>query len=365
MTNPENTASTVSTSARSQAGNALIVQGYALSVQQQPTVDLGASKRLAPLQNGINQALTGAKDGAQDYLNVVLPKTIVTIADISAYFETQDALAQALGPDTDAQTAVSLLMAVQERATDFHGRAVAVTHDIQGLRERFSRSSAALSRSSTELAVAVDGDDGILKDLGGQLAGLDGKIEGAISGVVLSALTVAGGVIMVGVGALATAVTGGLATALVVGGLAVTAVGIGGEVTSSVLLAQLLDQKSRLITERSRLEAETTLAASLSSGLRTMSSSTASAAAATQNMANAWGLLGDDLDNLAKDLVKGRTDVDIVRRLFTTAAQGAVRTVQGDVAVIRGQLTGVRPVVDPRTAPGDLVRNQLAELQHS
>ncbi|MFI8462007.1 HBL/NHE enterotoxin family protein [Kitasatospora sp. NPDC085464] len=362
---PDVTASKVSTPARGHAGNALIVQGYALSMQQQPLVNLSGFANLAPSEESINKTLTNAKGSAQHYLNVVLPKAIVTIANISAYFETQNALAEALTPGTDAQTAIALLAAVEGQATDFRDQARAVTDDMESLRDDFNRHSAAMSRSSDDLAVVVNGDKGVLKNIVDQLADIDGKIAGAITGVVLSGLGIAGGVIMVGVGALAEAVTGGLATALVVGGLGVTAAAIGGEVASSVVLAGLLDAKSKMLRDQAQLNAETTLAAGLSSGLQTLSSSAAAAATATQNMTNAWNLLGTDLNNLAGTLGRGKTTVDKVRQLFATAAQGGVRTVQSDVTVIRSQLAGVTPVVATAVRPGDLVRSQIAELQHA
>lgn len=365
MTTPDSSAANVGTSAKAQSSNALIVQNYALSVQAQPVVDLAGYEGLAKYQTEINKALGDAKDSAHLYLNTTLPKAIVTIANIDSYFQTQNALAEALAPGTDKETAIALLKAVQEEATDFHKQAVSVTGDMQDLRDRFSRGSADLSRSAKDLSIAVDGDNGVLASISDQLSDIDGKIAGAITGVVLSGLAVAGGIIMIGVGALAEAVTGGLATALVVGGIAVTAAGIGGEVGASIALSGLLDAKSGLLTQRARLNAETTLAAGLSSGLGGLSSAAGNAAVATQGMANAWNLLGDDLTNLIGDLTKGQTTSDALRRLFATAAQGVVRTVQGDVVVIRGQLAGVQTTVDTKVSAGQLVRNQIAVLQNA
>lgn len=356
-------AASVGTAAKAQSSNALIVQNYALSVLAQPTVDLGGYSGLVQYQTEINKALGDAKDSAHNYLNVVLPKAIVTISDIDSYFQTQVALTQAVAPGTDAQTAIALLKAVQDQSTEFQAQAAGVTTDLQKLREQFGRSSADLSKGAHDLSIAVDGDNGVLASISSQLSDIDGKIDGAITGVVLSGLAIVGGIIMVGVGALAEAVTGGLATALVVGGIAVTAAGIGGEVGSSITLANLLDLKGNLLSERARLNAETTLAAGLSSGLSGLSASASAAATAAQSMANAWSLLGGDLGNLITDLQKGQTTVDALRLLFATAAQGEVKVVQDDVKVIRNQLAGVNPTVDTSVTAGTLIRRQLATAQ--
>jgi non-hemolytic enterotoxin B/C len=356
-------AGAVGTAAKSQSSNALIVQNFALSVQAQPSVDLHSHTGLMQYQTEINKALSDAKESAKTYLNTVLPNAITTIANIEAYFECQNALAVALAPGTSAQAAIVLLKTVQEQATEFHTQAVGVTGGMQGLRDQFSRSSADLSQSATDLSIAVEGDDGQLALITGELSDIDGKIAGAITGVVLSGLAVVGGIIMIAVGSLAELATAGASTALVVGGVAVTAAGVGGEVGASLELASLLDLKGDLLTTRARLHAETTLAAGLSSGLGALSASAASAAAATQGMANAWSLLGDDLGNLTSDLIKGQTTVDALRLLFTTAAQGVAKTVQGDAVIIRGQLAGAPTTVDPKISAGQLVRNQAAALQ--
>jgi hypothetical protein len=360
-TDPNKAATAVDTAAKGQSSNALIVQNYCLTALSQPNVDLGGSAGLIKYQDEINKALGGAKDSAHKYLNVVLPQAIVTIANIDAYFATQNALAEALQPNTPAQTAIALLSAVQEQATTFKTQAAGVTGDLQALRDQFNRTSADMSKSASDLSIAVDGDNGVLKSISSQLSDIDGKINGAITGVVLSSLAIVGGVIMIGVGALAEAVTGGLATALIIGGIAVAAVGVGGEVGSSIMLAKLLDMKSGLLNEQARLNSEVTLAAGLSSGLKGLSSSAGNAATAAQGMANAWSLLGDDLGNLINDLNSGKTTVDALRTLFTIAAQGQVKVVQGDVATIRGQLAGVNPTVDTSMTAGALVRQQIAK----
>lgn len=360
-TNPNTAATAVDTAAKGQSSNALIVQNYCLSALAQPNVDLGGSAGLVKYQDEINKALSGAKDSAHKYLNVVLPHAIVTIANIDAYFSTQNALAEALQPNTPAQTAIALLSAVQDQATTFKTQAAGVTSDLQALRDQFNRTSADMTKSANDLSIAVDGDNGVLKSIDSQLSDIDGKINGAITGVVLSSLAIVGGVIMIGVGALAEAVTGGLATALIVGGIAVAAVGVGGEVGSSIMLAKLLDMKSGLLNEQARLNSEVTLAAGLSSGLKGLSSSAGNAATAAQSMANAWGLLGDDLGNLITDLNSGKTTVDALRTLFTIAAQNQVKVVQGDVTTIRAQLAGVNPTVDTAMTAGALVRQQIAK----
>lgn len=352
----------VGTTARDQSAKAMIVQNHALSVLSQPNVDFRGFDTLLPMQDKMNKGIGAAKDTANRYLDVVLPKVIDTVSNIDSYFGTHNAVADALVPGTDKQTAISVLRAVQEQAQEFQRQASAVVTDLQGLRDAFARNSSDFHTFSQELTVTVKADTGMLASIEKDLSGIDSKIGGAIAGVVLSGLAVAGGVIMVGVGALATVVTGGAATALVVGGVALTAVGVGGEVGASIALAKLLDMKSNLLREKAKLNVQVAFASGLASGMDGLAGSATSASSATQDMANAWTLLDNDLGDMVTSLKKGQVESDAVRTLFATAAQNAGKTVRADVDVIRKQLTGARTTVDTTKTAGELIRATAAEL---
>jgi non-hemolytic enterotoxin B/C len=286
----------------------------------------------------------------------VLPGAIETITNIDAYFQVQNALAEALQPDTDARFAITLLKAVQDQATDFHSQANRVVTDLQGVRDRISTNTTDFNAFAGQLDTVLNCDDGVLSSINEQLGNIDGKIAGAATGVALSALAIAGGVVMIVVGAAADAVTGGASTALGLGGVGILVAGVGGEVGSSVALAKMLELKSDLLRQQVQLPAEATLASGMASGFRTLSDQSAAAVEPTQGMANAWTLLGSDLEELAAHLERGETTVPALRKLFTVAARGDVRTIQADVATIRGQLTGVRIAADPKTNVVSLVK---------
>jgi len=345
------------------ATEAVVVQGFALSALEQPHVDFRGFAKLTPYQDNINQGVDRAKDSANFYLNICLPKAITTIANIDAYFQLQNALPQVLAPNTSPQDAMSMLKAMQDQVTDYRGQAGNVTKDLQGLRGRLSTNAADLAGYVTQLNAAVDGDKGVLKSVNDELGSIDGKIGGCIAGIVLGGLAIIGGALMIAVGAIGEFFTGGASTALIVGGVGVLAAGVGVEVGASVTLAKLFDLKGELLSKKANLQAETKLATGISSGLHLLAGSAVNAAEASQRMANAWNLLGEDLGSLITDLQKGQTTVDALRRLFATAAEGAVKTVQNDVVTIKGQLSGVKTVVKAGKKIGDVINSEVTKLR--
>jgi hypothetical protein len=348
---------------RQHASQALLVQGYALSVLQQPFVDFSGFPTLKKNQDDLNNGLVKARDHSNLYLNTILPSMINRIADIDAYFSLQTALSQAIAPGTDARTAINLLKEVQEQAQTYQGQAGTLVLSLQTLRDGISTDAAVFNTFVTAMNAAVNGDNGVLTSINDQLGSIDGKIAGAATGVALSGLAIAGGIFMILVGAIADFFTAGTSTPLVIAGVGVLAAGIGGEVGSALALSGLLNLKSKLLSDKSHLTAEVSLASGLASGFGSLAKSAAGAVQATQEMANAWSLLGDDLGSLVNSLNRGQTTVDAIRNLFIIAAQNNVKTIQADVGIIRNQLTGVQVTADSKTSITQQMNTQIAKLK--
>lgn len=359
--NAGDAATMVGGAAKTQSSQALIVQSYALSALQQSPVNFSGFPGIAQIGTDLNAAIGKSQTNANTYLNVVLPKMITTVTNIDAYFNLQNALGQALSPSTPANQAIQLMAAVQQQAEGFQAQSSGLVTDLQGLRTNLATDSATFANLVTQMNSAVNGNNGVLAEIDKELGSIDGKIGGAIAGTVLSGLAIMGGVIMIAVGALGEFATAGVSTALIVGGIGVLAVGVGGEVASAVTLANLIKMKNSLLTQQSQLKSEVSLVLGMKSGFSALADSAAGAAAASQQMANAWSLLSNDLGTLITQVERGQTTVDAVRLLYQMAAQGTVKTVQTDIQTIRGQLAGVKQVDSPSGETVDQTIVQLAE----
>jgi hypothetical protein len=357
--NSGDTVATVGATAQKMSTQALSVQSYALSVLQQNTVSLGGFNNLKTIEPEINNAIGGAKDHANLFLNIILPKSITVITNIDGYFNLQNALASALTSTTDDKTAIQLLHAVQDQLTDFEREAKDLHKSYSDLREYFSVDAKNFKGLTNRLNQAVNGNQGVLSDIDGQLSNIDGKITGAIVGTAASGVAIAGGIGLILVGAIAEFATGGVSTALVVGGGVLLVAGIAGAVGSGIALASLIGEKNTLLTAKSHLNAEVSLALGMQSGFESLATAASSAAAASQDMANAWGLLDNDLTTLITNVERGQTNVQALRSLFQAAAKGTVKTVQDDIAIIKRQLGGVQTI---HAKPGETLNQTVRRV---
>ena len=105
---------------KGQTSQALVLQGYANSVIQQPTVDLSGFENLLKYQTDINTGLGTAKDHANNYLNNIQPAIITNITDIYNYYALHSAIATTAGPNTTEEQWLTNLGLMQEQPNNSH-----------------------------------------------------------------------------------------------------------------------------------------------------------------------------------------------------------------------------------------------------
>ncbi|MDA5095582.1 HBL/NHE enterotoxin family protein [Aliiroseovarius sp. KMU-50] len=360
LANNTSTAQQASNANIATAGQASIVQGYAMTVQRQPFVDFGDFKNLKTFETDINNGIKSAQSHASNYLDNILPEMIQQNSNIKAYFNLQNALGTALDPSAPASQAIALMKQVQEQTQGYQTSAKGLVTNLNTLRNNLNTDSSNFSGYVTKLNAAVDGDNGVLAQLDKQVDDIDTKIDTAIAGAALSGLTIAGGGLMIAVGGIADFVTAGASTPLVVAGVAVVAVGVAGAAASGIAIGVLLDQKGKVLTEKANLKAEVKLARGMSGGFDSLAKKAGGAADAAQDMANAWTSLEQDMGSLIGQLENGETDVKSLRNLYQAAAKGTVKDIQNDTNVIQQQLAGVNKKYAPDgTSIGTYVQDQM------
>ncbi|MGD8215187.1 HBL/NHE enterotoxin family protein [Aestuariimicrobium sp. Y1814] len=317
------------------------MQSYCNTVLSQPNVSFKGFDTLAKFETEVNAGIATAKAHANHYLNDIQPQIISNITNMSNYFDVHQAVATSLPPGATKQEWLNALAAVKETADGYQDDAKAVVVLLQGLNTDLTGDVASFSSTVTNLNAAVDGDNGVLAGIDKQVSDIDGKVAGAITGIVLSGLAVVGGSIMILVGALAEIATAGLSTALMIGGAAVIVAGVGGAVGSGLALAGLLDAKADLISKKAHLQAEVKLAQGMRSGFKALGNQALTAVDAASDMRNAWSFLSEDLGTLSSNLNKGIISTDIMRQIWLTTANSAIVRVQGDIGIIKQQMTGV------------------------
>ncbi|MDN7184561.1 alpha-helical pore-forming toxin family protein [Caballeronia sp. SEWSISQ10-4 2] len=349
-------ATVINVTNKQQMGAALIVQTYANSVLAQPQVNFAGIKGLSSYQTEINDGLATAQEHANYFLKTMEPALILNMSNCENYYVLNDALPTTLPPGSTVDQWTAVLTAMQTQSTAYQVAAAQTVTDLQALRDELATDTQSFATIVQNLNSAVNGDNGVLASISDQLSTIQGEIDGAIAGIVVSSLTVAGGVFVICVGAIATFVTEGTSTGAVIGGVGLVAAGVAGEAGSITALVTLNNSKSALLAEKSELTNEVKLAAAVSSGYSALANQVNNSITAASAMANAWSSVQSDLENLVSDLNNGIQTADEVRSLFVTAANGEIKTVLTDIQTIKQQMDGIQVQV---AAPAQTVSNLL------
>jgi hypothetical protein len=335
-------------------GQAVVVMAYCQAIARQPalTITSGTSADLQNIETRLNTALSGAWGHANSYLAAggLVQRVVSAIGDVGGYVNMHTALTQLLQAGQGSDSLVAELQAIRSQVKQYEDTATQLSTDLSDFANAVNTDARAFQGLVDDLNTLVGGDTGYLQQLRTSMGDLDSKIDGAITGVVLSGIAVAGGVIMICVGAIGDVVTGGAATGLVLAGGGLLVAGAGGEAASAVVLTKLLDEKSTLLKQETQIKADVALAVGIESSYGTLASRAAAAATAAKDMANAWTSLGSDMDKLASD-VASAADGPALALLWLTAADNQIVTIQQDVTTIKQQLSSVQ-VVSPTGPDG-------------
>lgn len=352
----------INTANTAQSSQALIIQTYCNSVNEQPNVNFSGEPTLAQYQTQINSGLATAQSHANNYLNTIQPSIIQNIANIGNYYTLQSTAVGLLSPTSTTEQFTQDLTILQSQSQQYQNDAKGVVTSLQTLHENMSKDSASFAQTVSELNQAVNGDDGVLDSLNSELSTVQKQIDGAIAGTVLSGLAIVGGAFVIAVGAVEDFVTAGASTPVVVGGVAIVCAGIGGETASAITLKNLNDEKANLLREESSLKAEVKLATTISGGYQSLKDQVNSAINAASQMENAWNSLSSDITNVLSDLQNGLKTPAAAYLYLQTVGNYIQNTLIPAINTINAQMAGVNSIV---ASPGQTVGDAIVAAVQS
>lgn len=333
------------------ATSGTIVQSYCTLIAQQPRIVIPASvaSKLPP----VNDYLTLAQTNANDYLTNVQPKILIVVTDVAGYAAQFGQFSTIItgkindwkGGSTSArQDALDLLQALQQALQTKLSNVNGVKTALGGFQSKLNIDISNFNTASSQADVVIGGDQGAIAELNNQIDDMDKRIAGAATGVALSGLTIIGGGLMIAAGAIASFLTAGTSTPLVVAGVAVVVVGAAGLTASSIVLASLIDAKAKLISDKTALDADLKFLTNFKSTMGTVGTSATEAATQINNMSNAWGLLSGNLGNVIGSIQQARdySQLPVVVQAYLNTAGSQWSQVQTSTQIIQQQMTGVQ-----------------------
>eukprot|EP00800_Vazella_pourtalesii_P008122 TRINITY_DN2158_c0_g2_i3.p1 TRINITY_DN2158_c0_g2~~TRINITY_DN2158_c0_g2_i3.p1 ORF type:complete len:289 (+),score=33.06 TRINITY_DN2158_c0_g2_i3:204-1070(+) len=267
------------------------------------------------------------------------------ISNIFNYYALHNSVAINLPEGSTEEEWITALNTLKAESVKFQKKASDTVTMLNTLHDNLVSDVSAFSTTVKDLNSAVSGDNGVLDSINDQLSTIQNDIDGAIAGVVLSALSIVGGVFMIVVGGVTDFITAGTTTPLVVGGIGMLAGGVTGETVASIKLAGFNSAKGDLLSKESKLKEEVKLATGIQNGFTSLRNKARNAVTASKEMGNAWQSLSDDLGTMTSDLTNGILSTGQIRQLFLTDANEDVQTVLTDIGIIKEQMAGVQNIV--------------------
>jgi hypothetical protein len=333
------------------ATSGVIVQSYCTQVAQQPSIVIPPSvaSKLPP----VNDYLTLAQTNANDYLTNIQPKILIVVTDVAGYSAQFSQFSTLItgkindwkgGSSTARQDALDLLQALQQALQAKLDNVKSVKSSLGGFQTKLNVDISNFNTASSRADVVIGGDQGAIAELRNQISDMDGRIAGAATGVALSGLTIIGGALMIAAGAIASFITAGTSTPLVVAGVAVVVVGAAGLTASSIVLSQLISAKAALISQQAQLDADLKFLTNFKSTMGTLGTAATEAATQLNNMSNAWGLLSGNLNNVVGSIQQSRdySQLPVVVQAYLNTAGAQWAQVQANTQIIQQQMTGVQ-----------------------
>lgn len=346
-----NNGENMQTAMKELASAGLVVQNYCTGIQQQPLLYLPSD--LQKEMPDVNGYIKTAQSNATKYLNEVQPQILTVIAEIDGFSVMFPTFSKRINGYLEAWSTGSqdnkkkALDAIDALKTVLLGKSESiqvVSTGIGNVERLFNTDVAHFKEVSQACADHITGDKGELKELEKQLSSINGKIAGASVGVGVSGLAIAGGVFMILVGSIASFVTAGTSTPLVVVGSALAGTGAAGLVASSVILAELIETKGDLLRKQASLQSYVSALEGCKSNIDLLFSGTQEAAGKLSNMKTAWDLLGGDLAQIEGALkdAKSYSDMPVIVQAYFETATEQWNSVNSDIKVIKEQMTNVQ-----------------------
>jgi hypothetical protein len=333
------------------ATSGVIVQSYCTLVAQQPAIVIPASvaAKLPP----VNDYLTLAQTNASDYLTNIQPKILLVVTDVAGYSAQFSQFSTLItgkvndwkgGSPTARQDALDLLQALQQALQAKLDNVNGVKFSLAGFQTKLNVDVSNFNTASSRADTVIGGDQGAIADLEGKISDMDKRIAGAATGIALSGLTIIGGALMIAAGSIASFITAGTSTPLVVAGVAIVVVGAAGLAASSIVLSQLIGAKAGLIEQKVQLDADLKFLTNFKSTMGTLGTAASEAATQINNMSNAWGLLSGNLGNVVGSIQQSRdySQLPVVAQAYLNTAGAQWSQVQANTQIIQQQMTGVQ-----------------------
>jgi non-hemolytic enterotoxin B/C len=306
----------------------VLLQIYATQAAQQPNLDplsIGADgKDLLPLLVAHQET---AHRNAQGMLSTVAPGVVSALTDIIGYGSMLDAFTDSILPllptittsDAARQQVLTLIGQLEIAAAARDGNARQLATVLSQAVAKAQTDNANFAADMDQANTLIGSDSGALAKIQADIEDTKRAIDGEIAGVVIAALTIVGGGIIIGVGALATLPANVTSTGVILAGVGVLVTGVGGLTAAATALGKDNNKLSGLYQQSAKLSMTLTLVRALAANITTFANAAGGMASAIGALTGEWSAVQAGIGTFRNDVVRAGDESDVVH--IATALQ--------------------------------------------
>ena len=340
MINPTKLAKDIETATKALSGHALVIDAYANSIKEQKELDFSGDGSCNNYQQSVNSELAKTQSHADDCLNVIVPHLMRCMGNIDSYYLVHQAVITNLPMQTSESQwsdIIKLLYSVASRyLTDIEKLITMIKEHHKKLKD----DTESFTKTVEEFNKSVGGDEKDLIADDKEMSRIESRIEDITTDLFNTESSMANTFWMIIVGHVVNFKLSGVTNSLVVGGAGILTGGSNVVASTGIKLKDLMDEKSELLMNETKMKPEVKLAMGVCNGAKTLQTIMENALEAAMTLKNNWYFLTSDLENTIEELKQGQVSAAAARVIFFAAIH-TIEAVMAEVNNIKQQLQDV------------------------
>lgn len=342
--------------------NASLIQTYIASCLTQKDIELDKIKSIKKTQQE-------TREHARYWLDKLVPKINRIYTDVTGFCNLSDAYWEDLiakaneiknKNDEHANHFKTIIQELKNDLDDKIQKTTNLTSDLSGFRTFLEEDNKNFQTIIADAQRIYAGSDGEIKVTRDEIAGIKTAIEKDIGIIAGGSVAVVGGIIMIGVGAVGSIVTGGVATKLIIAGIGTTITGVAMIAVASKDLVEKQKSYGVALQKLAQLEAEMAGLQNVDDHFTGLKDNNDKSNKAVESMRQAWIVLNNNFQELENSVEK----IDADKR---TLLVGRMKTAQKNFDSLKLQATNMQKnsILKVEVAPELASTLRLAKTTYS
>lgn len=321
--------------------NAMLLQGYANSVLEQPLVSFPKKANVIAFQNKVNASLRGVKVNVNYFLGNILPELTTLFGDIHNFFSLYLGLCTSIHhKGLEYNELIDSFSLFQSFATAYQSEVSSLNTNLGKLKRQFTVDEMMLHKSIVDFNHAINGDNGFLAEISGKMNNIDNKLSDEYPKNFIGGFAMGAGYWFMLLGTLGFEYSGISPMYL---GAIIFFMGSAFDNLAVYAALDLIKKKYELLENESRLKAEVVLSLSITHGIQSMKKISSNLLSLLSKFAIFWNSLIAELSAI-RQYLKNKTMSLEQARVTLLSSINIVEKIFIDLTKVKNIMSGVQVV---------------------